>query len=162
MLQLPGGWPPPTPVPVEGGRHIEPWQAGGGEPLRFLVKRQHCSIYQQRGQEAATAKEAPEGRAIEGGRSAWQPGHVYLRGHHNGAQEGEGPHDDIGLHSPKQAGDRKHPVLLRGGGGWREDESVPQPPLAEPGVDVNSFSTVFAHQCHLTVAASTKAPVAYV
>ncbi len=57
---------------VEGGRLIEPRQADGGKSLRLLVKCQHHGIHQQRGQqEAAAAKEAPEGRAIEGG---GQPG----------------------------------------------------------------------------------------
>ncbi len=108
VLQLPRDWPPPAPVSVEGGRKTEPWQADGGESSRLLVKREHCGIHQQRGQqqeEAAAAKKAPAGGAIEGGRSAWQPGRVYLRGHHRGAEEGEGPHDDVGVHSPKQADD---------------------------------------------------------
>ncbi len=47
-------------------------------------------------------------------------GRVYLQGHHRGAQEGDGPHDDVAPHSPKQASNWKHPrfsyaVAVEGG-----------------------------------------------
>ena len=61
-------------------------------------------------------KKHPQAGPSRGGN---QPGRVYLRGHQRGAEEGEGPHDDVGVHSPKQAGDQKHQVLLRHGGGGR-------------------------------------------
>ncbi len=47
------------------------------------------------------AKAAPEGKDVGGRRSAWQPGRFHLWGHHRGAPKSEGPHGNVGLHSPQ-------------------------------------------------------------
>ncbi len=109
--------------PLYGGlERAPPSTKNVPKPLQFLVKRLHRGIQQQRGQqqqEAPAATEAPEGRVIEGRRSAWQPGRLHLWGHHHGVEEGEGHLDNVRVHSPQQAGNRKHPVLLCcGSGGW--------------------------------------------
>ncbi len=124
VLQVSGGRPPPASVSIEGGHSSEPGQPGGEGSQRLLVNRQHLGVNQQRGQQEATAaKEAPQGGAVGGKRSVWQPGRVCLKGPQHRAQEGEGPQDDVEAHPPppqQQAGDRNHPILLRhGGGGWR-------------------------------------------
>ncbi len=126
VLQLPGGWPPPAPVPIKDGCQLRPGEDGGESPW-LLVKRQLCGLVKQRRKETAAAEEATEGGSDGRGRSAWQPGCVHLRGRHRGAQEGEGPHVNVGAHSTQQTGDWKHPVLLRRGGGGRRASGAGQP-----------------------------------
>ena len=96
-----GGRPPPASVSIEGGHSSEPGQPGGEGSQRLLVNRQHLGVNQQRGQQEATAaKEAPQGGAVGGKRSVWQPGRVCLKGPQHRAQEGEGPQDDVEAHPP--------------------------------------------------------------
>ncbi len=73
MTQLPGGWPPPAPVPIKDGCQLRPGEDGGESPW-LLVKRQLCGLVKQRKKETAAAEEATEGGSNGRGRSPSQRG----------------------------------------------------------------------------------------
>ncbi len=121
VLLLPGGRPCPASVSIENGRHLNRGKrtAGGHYGSSSNVSTTASS---SSGHQGSTPRRDRQGEAVSVEANTHLPQELSPRG-----ARGRGTHDDVRAHSSEQAGDWKHPVLVRRRVGGRRASGVGQP-----------------------------------